>query len=253
MNLACKLLGIIMKIRFLPLLFLLFFSACENITQPVLSKPIIVFTFDDQHISIYENAFPILQQYGFTATNFVNTNSLGKPDRLTWQHLEYLEKYCGWETGGHTLTHVNLPECDETTALYEIRQDKQNLLDHDLEAVSFALPSGHATPEQFQLISKYYQNIRTSLDIQHKIINRKFLGYFAYQSSYSAQNAIGRIIRGLENNETLIILGFHQVSNELESHPSACSLEAFREIVEFVKRINLPVKTLKKAIAEVCR
>ncbi|MDY6914837.1 MAG: polysaccharide deacetylase family protein [Candidatus Cloacimonadota bacterium] len=242
-----------MKIRFLPLLFLLFFTACENITQPVLTQPIIVFTFDDQHISIYENALPILQKYGFTATNFVNTNSLGKPDRLTWQHLEYLEKDLGWETGGHTLNHVNLPECDETTAVYEISQDKQNLLEHGLEAVSFALPSGHATPQQFRLISEYYKNIRTSLDIQHKKINRKFLGYFAYQSTYNAQNAIGRIIRGLENNEILIILGFHQVSNDLESHPSVCSPEAFEEIVEFVKKNNLPVKTLKNAIGEICR
>jgi peptidoglycan/xylan/chitin deacetylase (PgdA/CDA1 family) len=238
---------------FLGLMCCLMLFGCQNAVDTQPNYPIIVFTFDDQHQSIYEKAFPILEKYDFAATNFVNSAFVGNPNRLSWEQLEILERYEGWETGGHTLHHINLPEYDNETVEYEIAEDKRNLLAHGLKPVSFALPSGHATPEQFEIIAKFYRNIRTSLDLKFTTpVNRKFLGYFAYYSNYTATDAIGRIVRGIENNEKLIFLGFHRITAKDSEYPTICTPEEFEDIVEFVDKTNLRVMPLRDAINEVC-
>jgi len=126
-------------------------------------------------------------------------------------------------------------------------------MDHGLDPVSFALPSGHATLEQLQFLSEHYQNIRNSQDQRHIVpINRLNLGYFSYKSENTASSAISRIIRGIENGENIIIIGFHRVINDLDSHPNACTPEDFREILDFIQSSNLEVSTLKNAVDRFC-
>jgi peptidoglycan/xylan/chitin deacetylase (PgdA/CDA1 family) len=242
-----------MRIRWILPLILLIAGSCQNITEPQQNSPIVVFTFDDQHQSIYQTAFPILEEYDFPATNFVNSPVIGNPNFLSWEQLEILEKNEGWETGGHTLHHINMPDYTPEVVEYEIAQDQQNLLAHDLDAVSFALPSGHATPQQFEIIAKYYRNIRTSLDIEHTApVNRKLLGYYAFYSSYTAADVKSRIVRGIQNKEALIILGFHRVTVNTGDYPTNCPPAAFAEIVKFVHKTDLRVMTLREALSEVC-
>ncbi len=53
------------------------------------SRPLAVITFDDGYLDFYEQAFPILQEFGFTATVFLPTECIGQPlplahDRIFW-------------------------------------------------------------------------------------------------------------------------------------------------------------------------
>lgn len=81
-------------------------------------KPVIL-TFDDAYDSIYEHAFPVLQEAGFTATVFVITDYVG--DLNTWDvNLGWLRfPHLGWdrireladagfEFGSHTHRHPDL-------------------------------------------------------------------------------------------------------------------------------------------------
>jgi len=79
----------------------------------------VIITFDDADASIYHHAFPILTDYGFTATVFVISDYVGKLNswdanlggiysrHLSWEQIIELSGV-GWEIGSHTATHRDL-------------------------------------------------------------------------------------------------------------------------------------------------
>ena len=79
----------------------------------------IIITFDDADESVYHHAFPILRNYGFTATLFVISGYVGKINswdanlggissrHLSWEQIRQLANE-GWEIGSHTVKHRDL-------------------------------------------------------------------------------------------------------------------------------------------------
>ena len=235
----------------LSLLLIILLFSCSDDNMQMLNRTYIVITFDDQHSSIYDIALPIMDDFGFRATNAINTGLIGAPSRLNWEQVEKLEFERGWETAGHSLTHANLPDCTDEEVLFEIEQDWLNLRNRGLSHETFVLPRGHATQRDYEIIRRFYNNIRNSRDIRMFYpLDRNNIGYFPYINSYSFEDVIARITEGVLGRENLIIIGFHRFNDPSHSHN--CSEEDFREILRFIANQNLPVITIKEA-AEMLR
>lgn len=71
------------------------------------SKPIVL-TFDDGHIDIYKNVFPILQKYNVRATVFIVTDYIGMADYLTWDLARALQAGGFVDIESHTMSYKNL-------------------------------------------------------------------------------------------------------------------------------------------------
>lgn len=225
----------------------LIIAGCKLFSPSATEAPIVVLTFDDQHLSVYDVAFPIMQQYGYRGTNFVNSGALAKQERMDWHHIVELEKDYGWETGGHTLLHEQLNQLDLNEAEENICQDFQNLIEHGLKPESFALPRGQCPSQVYPIILNKYKNIRGSSDIAMYVpIDRKSLGYLAFQTGWSAEPVKRRILRGIANNEALIIIGFHHF--DAEEYQDSCSSSVFEDILGFLHTMNIQVLPLKEAI-----
>lgn len=79
----------------------------------------LVITFDDGYQSVYDEAFPVLQRYGMSATVFLTVGEKGraKPagrlpslsgrSMLTWGEIREMQRW-GIAFGAHTLTHPDL-------------------------------------------------------------------------------------------------------------------------------------------------
>ncbi|GGF66070.1 hypothetical protein GCM10010912_08910 [Paenibacillus albidus] len=66
----------------------------------------VLLTFDDGYESFYSLAFPILQEYGYTAVNFIIVSTIDKPDtlsvpKLTWPQMREM-KAAGMGFYNHT-------------------------------------------------------------------------------------------------------------------------------------------------------
>ncbi len=66
----------------------------------------VVLTIDDAYLSFYESGLPILEEFGYPATLYINTANVGNPDFLSWQQiLDSRER--GIEIGNHSNGHLH--------------------------------------------------------------------------------------------------------------------------------------------------
>lgn len=130
----------------------------------------IVLTFDDGFESVYRNAFPVLEQYGFPATVFLVSDMVGKRNRwpgqpeglpeyplMTWEHAREMSRR-GFEFGSHTRTHPRLDRLDASEALEELarsRTELEDCLGAQVETLSY--PYGRFNHQVRQMAEQVYQ------------------------------------------------------------------------------------------------
>lgn len=100
----------------------------------------VVITFDDGERSVYEYAFPLLQQYHmralvFLVVDFIDRRNLWdlsvtgrRVPHLTWPQIMEMHRG-GMEFGSHTMTHRNLTRLGEQQMRYELTESKKIIED----------------------------------------------------------------------------------------------------------------------------
>lgn len=109
-----------------------FYTLSRRIAQQgeLPDKPVIL-TFDDGYLEHYENAFPILQEYGLVATFFIITEfvDFGNPAYMNWEMIEEMSA-AGMSMEPHTKTHLNLNEHDRDFQIYQLLGSLQTMEAH---------------------------------------------------------------------------------------------------------------------------
>lgn len=85
-------------------LVLTFSEALEYIQKERKSAQIAVITIDDAYKSFYQNGWPLLKKYGFKASLYVNTETVGSKDFMSWDEINKINK-AGIEIGNHSHGH----------------------------------------------------------------------------------------------------------------------------------------------------
>jgi peptidoglycan/xylan/chitin deacetylase (PgdA/CDA1 family) len=130
----------------------------EYVNSIMMENPVppqgIVLTFDDGYKNNYEVMFPILKSFGFTATIFVVTGSMGKMDfwkkdrgipdlpLLSWNEVKEMKKY-GLDFQPHSHSHpllTNLTEDEIKAELINSKREIETRLDEKAEV--FCYPYG---------------------------------------------------------------------------------------------------------------
>jgi peptidoglycan/xylan/chitin deacetylase (PgdA/CDA1 family) len=132
-------------------------------------------TFDDGYRNVLENALPVLQDVGFTATNYFVVRQLGGgnvwdyPEGVPHADLMSAEELRAWaqagqEAGSHTLNHPFLPDLSHELAVNEIRNSRdalEQILGAPVE--SFCYPYGGQSPGLRQVVREAgYSNATTT-------------------------------------------------------------------------------------------
>jgi peptidoglycan/xylan/chitin deacetylase (PgdA/CDA1 family) len=104
------------------------------------NRPVVI-TFDDGNLDVYTNAFPIMQEYGFTGVMYIVVNELHADGYMGIDQIQEMAA-AGWEVGSHSMTHAPLSDAHERLnfEIYQSRIDLQGAL--GLPVRSFAYPYG---------------------------------------------------------------------------------------------------------------
>jgi peptidoglycan/xylan/chitin deacetylase (PgdA/CDA1 family) len=125
-------------------------------------KPVIL-TFDDAYQSIYDYAFPILEEAGYTATIFVITDFIGQKNtwdvNLGWLYFQHLSwdailelSRAGFEFGSHTHRHPDLTRIGRKRILSELVTSKKIIEDRlGLSVPVISYPFGRYNREVLRL------------------------------------------------------------------------------------------------------
>jgi len=160
---------------------------------------LIICTFDDSYLGVYQHAFPIMQKYNFTGTIFVCSeyididNKWNKKDKfnrrhLSIQHLKQLENN-NWEIGSHGTNHISMLRLNEEEIINTLKKSKIYLEKYFDNVVSFAYPYG----DYNYMISKYAQKIYQNIFVvenggTHIILDRHQIKRYSGNDIYHLLN-----------------------------------------------------------------
>jgi len=110
----------------------------------------VVITFDDAHIDMYQNVFPILQKYNLRATFFLVTDFVNLyPNYITWDQAREMQASGLADIESHTLNHKNLTEITSRDKLWDQLYGSKQAIEWYLKkpANFIAYPDGLYTVE----------------------------------------------------------------------------------------------------------
>jgi peptidoglycan/xylan/chitin deacetylase (PgdA/CDA1 family) len=136
--------------------------------SPLPAKSVAI-TFDDGLRSVYQEAFPVLQDFGFAATVFLVAEYCGRRndwngqlpsipimDVSSWDEIQEMSRG-GVEFGAHTQSHPDLAALSHENAVREVLGSKATIEDYlGREVRFFAYPCGNRSQAVDTLVRKEF-------------------------------------------------------------------------------------------------
>jgi peptidoglycan/xylan/chitin deacetylase (PgdA/CDA1 family) len=120
----------------------------------------VVITFDDGYRNNYDEAFPVLKEFGFKAVIYLVVNALERGENfwhdpssevripmLSWKQVEEMRDY-GIEFGSHTMNHPRLSRLNPAKVRDELAESRDSLREKlGYAPIAFANPYGDASDD----------------------------------------------------------------------------------------------------------
>lgn len=116
----------------------------------------VVITIDDGYKNNFTYAYPVLKKYGFPATIFLIADEIGTNEEfLSWSEVREMSKN-NISFGGHTRSHVYLPEVDKEDTLWDEIYGSKKIIEDNVGILAdyFCYPKGGFTQKAQMYVKK---------------------------------------------------------------------------------------------------
>ncbi len=136
----------------------------------------VVITLDDGYRDNYENAFPVLEEYGMTATFFIVTDFIdqGHPEYMTWAMIEEMAQR-GMRFEPHSKTHPDLSGQERDYVIYQVLGSRETIEAHlEHRPRYFAYPGGRYDEQVLDIMAEldYWGAVTTAGGTWHGFNDR---------------------------------------------------------------------------------
>ena len=193
----------------------------ESLTayQPAgFSQALVTLTFDDGYSSTYNQGLPVLKQYGFTSTQFIITDVVGKSGYMTEAEVKALHAD-GDEIASHTVTHDNM--LTETAAQYdnELSASKTTLQNWiGAPVTDMAYPEGLYNAAIQKATANYYtgaRGVEDGLNDKNNLNAYDIKVQNVFNTTTTAQ--VADWIKQAQATNTWLVLVYHSVDSNTKN------------------------------------
>lgn len=226
--------------------------------------PTVSIMADDNWANFKTNALPIMNQYGYKATFYIQTGRLGQPSMLNADDLIAL-RAAGHEIAAHTESHSDLSLLNRDDARNEIEESVDilnGILGGDF-ITDFATPlGGHSALVDDLLRDCGFDGMgQAALGS-----NRNLAGWYNYPENYSPLDIrtvamkdtvylpeLRAILQVAKDNHLWVTLTYHQVANDSDIKPTGSTTVRtgiFRQQMALIHDMGFRVVVVDQALRE---
>ncbi|MBW2994850.1 polysaccharide deacetylase family protein [Candidatus Woesearchaeota archaeon] len=203
-----------------------------------LPDKVVVLSFDDNYIGVYDYAYPRLSALGLNATNFVHTNYVGvvtSKDHADWTELGEMETDGHIVAESHTKNHVDLTAVDPTTRWDEIAGSKAAIEGNLSKTCNYlAYPYG-----------------KTNAEVIADVSTAGYLSAVLYNNEYATVNDPEFEVARLQMGKTDNMAIFKQkILYKADIHVENIAMEAKRQGQNRYARATITIKDEDSALVE---
>jgi peptidoglycan/xylan/chitin deacetylase (PgdA/CDA1 family) len=234
----------------------------SNIIQEQnLKFPVVTIMFDDGFSSVYNEAFPMLESFGYPANVATNGSAIDKSGFLAEQQLkELLNK--GWALSDHTYSHINCKGSDEKKIEYEIMANRKVVYDlFRYRFRDFVFPKSRVSDLSLNKILSYYPIVFTGttrimgerIPLEHRLLNRTEISTYErilYRLRFSVfLKELRQYLADLSSGKKSewLILFTHKVADKPGFFDT--SRNDFGQILDSIHSAGIPVKTTSDVVS----
>jgi peptidoglycan/xylan/chitin deacetylase (PgdA/CDA1 family) len=214
------------------------------------NRALVTLTFDDGWQSIYKNALPRLNTYGYKSTQFLVSDFIGQPGYMTLNQAKAFAQG-GHEIASHTVDHPDLTTLSTAEVISELTNSKSYFQTKlGTTPTDFATPYGAYNQSVMTQIQAYYgshRGVEDGLNSKDNF-NRYDLKVKNIGPSTSTAD-IKSWLTQAATTHTWLILVYHQIDTSGEDF-SATPTQLSAEL-QAIKTSGLPVVTVRQALSEV--
>jgi peptidoglycan/xylan/chitin deacetylase (PgdA/CDA1 family) len=230
--------------------------ALYNISKPGAprwQRPLVSITFDDGWQSAYVNGLPLLDEYGYKATFYLNPSSIDTSVFISSDEVAALQKD-GQELASHGYEHLDFTTLNKPSIDYQLQHADQYFKQVLGETtVNFATPFGGTDSQVTFYARKYYNSLRTTqsgLNTRQNFDPYHLLVLYVGKDTTSAKLADALAEAKADNG--WLILVYHRVDTTSLGEP-VISPAQFRQQLDVLKKSGLTVVPVSDALTEVGR
>lgn len=232
---------------------------CESTTtQPLppndpskFNRPLVSIEFDDGWKNAYDLGFPIVEEFGFRATQYVITQTTKWGGYMNDAEIKSLDAR-GHEIGSHTVSHPHLPQLSDSQIKTELQSSKnylQNILGKPVNL--FVTPYCESDARVRTEASKLYTMLRNcdeEANTRQNFDAYNIRSYIVYDSTTNAE--IQAWLNDAKVRNGWVVLVYHEVQ-QTPSNSWAVSPSTLRSQLKLVKDSGITVKKTSEVLAEV--
>jgi peptidoglycan/xylan/chitin deacetylase (PgdA/CDA1 family) len=181
-------------------------ASLADITEAIIEgQPLpdytVAITVDDAFISVYKEAFPRIQSYGFPLTLFVATNAIDRNGSgyASWDQIREMQA-AGVEIGSQSHTHPHMHQIDLAKARIEIETSNDRFIEElGVKPKLFAYPYGEYTSEIRDLIKEmgFDAAFGQHSGVMHKTVHPYEFPRFTFNENYGDLDRLKQAIRAV--------------------------------------------------------
>lgn len=214
-------------------------------------RPLVSITFDDGWESAYNNGVPLLDQFGYKATFYLNPAAIDTTSFMDSDQVMALAKN-DHELASHGYEHLNFTTLDTQSIDYQLRYASEYFKQvHKRHNIQFSVPFGGTDSQVTYYARNYYSSLRgTESGINTRQNFDPYNLQILYVGNSTTLSNLADALAEVKASNGWLILVYHRVDTNTEGEPVISPAQLHQQL-DTLKKSALTVKTVSEAMQEI--